>query len=97
MKEDMKIIEDLLDLTLREVLENYCTVNNLECGYYYGVFRQEDIDRIFKEYNVKEYQEAFNVENLINDELIVSFQEKIKDYDKLTTIMKNLGISKKED
>jgi len=90
-------LKELLDLTLREVLENYCCVNNLECGYYYGVFKVEDIEKIFKEYNINEdYPEAFNVENLINDELIVSFDEPIKDYDKLVTIMKNLDISKKD-
>ena len=30
-------IEDLLDLTLREILEKYGAVRNLECGYFYGI------------------------------------------------------------
>ncbi|WP_458454372.1 hypothetical protein [Methanobrevibacter sp.] len=90
-------LEELLDLTLREVLEDYVAVNNLECGYYYGVFKGDDINRIFEEFNIEEdYPEAFHVENLINDELIVSFDEEIKDYNKLLKIMKNLGVSSKK-
>lgn len=88
--------EDLLDLTLREVLENYVTVRNLECGYFYGVFKNEDIEQIFQEFNIEEdYPEAFNVENLVDDELIVDYQEPVKDYNSLLRIMDNLGISKK--
>lgn len=88
--------EDLLDLPLREVLENYVCVHNLECGYFYGIFKNEDIEKIFQKYNIEEdYPEAFNVENLIDDELIVSYQEPVKDYQKLVNIMQNLQISKK--
>ncbi len=89
-------INDLLDLTLREILENYVAVFNPECCFYYGIFKVEDIDKIFKEYNIeKDYPEAFEVENLISDELIIDFNEEIKDYNKLLKIMDNLGISKK--
>lgn len=89
--------EDLLDLPLREVLENYVCVRNLECGYFYGIFKNEDIEKIFKNYNIeKDYPEAFNVENLIDDELVVAYDEPIKDYNKLVTIMQNLQITKKE-
>lgn len=89
--------EELLDLSLREVLENYCIVHNLECGGYYGIFKNEDIEKIFKNYNIEEdYPEAFNVENLVNDEVVVTYQEPVKDYDYLIKVMDNLGISKKE-
>ena len=89
-------INDLMDMTLREVLENFVTVHNLECGYYYGVFRAEDIDEIFQNYNVEEdYPEAFCVENLIDDEIIVSHDDEVRSYKTLVTIMENLGISKK--
>ena len=87
--------EELLDLTLREILENYCIVRNLECCFIYGVFKNEDIDRIFNEYNIeKDYPEAFNVENLIHDEVVLNYED-IKDYDALLRIMDNLGKKKK--
>lgn len=92
----MKKIEDLLDLTLREILENYVAINNLECGFYYGIADNDLIEEIYQEYNIEdEYPEAFDVENLINDELIVSYQEPLLTKPKLEKIMKNLGISKK--
>ena len=88
-------INDLMDLTLREILENYVAVFNPECCYYYGIFRVEDIDRIFKEFNInKDYPEAFQVESLISDELIVDYDSEIRDYNVLLKIMENLGISK---
>lgn len=85
---------ELLDLTLREVLENYCTVLNLECGYHYGIFKQEDIEQIFEEYNINEYPEAFAVEPLISSEILDGVEE-VKGYKSLVKIVNNLGISKK--
>ena len=88
--------DELLDLTLREILEKYCTVMSLECGYYYGVFKQEDIEKIFKEFNIEEeYPEAFHVETLIPLEILDAADE-VKEYDSLIRIVDNLGISKKE-
>ena len=89
------LIKELLDLTLREILEEYCTVCNLECGYYYGVFKATDIDEIFEQYKVEDYEEAFDVDNLISYEIIPSFDEEVRDYDTLIRIMDNLGIDKR--
>ena len=90
-------IEDLMDLTLREVLETYCAVHNLECGYYYGIFKISDVEKILKEYNVEEdYPEAFCAESLLTDDELRDIDE-IRDYNILINIMNNLGISKKEN
>lgn len=89
--------EELLDYTLREILEEYCCINNLECGFYYGIARLDDIDQLYEEYNIEEdYNEAFQVESLISDDLVVDWSEDIIDYNRLLNIMKQLGISKKE-
>lgn len=89
-------INDLMDLTLREILENYVVVQNLECGYYYGIFKQEDVDQIYEEYNIdKDYPEAFSPEGLVSDEIIVDYDAPVRDYDTLVRIMENLGVSKK--
>ena len=91
-------INDLLDLTLREILDEYCVVHNLECGFFYGIFKWADVNRIYNEYNVdSDYPEAFCPESVIvSDELIDDCDNDVKDYDKLIRIMENLGITKKE-
>ena len=86
--------EELLDLPLREVLENYCTVCNLECGYYYGIFRFDDVEQIIEEYNIEEeYSEAFQVESILVCEDLIGWD--IKDYENLINIMENLGVNHK--
>ena len=92
----MEKIEDLLDLSLREVLEKFVAIQSLECCYYYGIAPVELIEKLFENYNIDEYAEAFNVQNLIDDELLVSYSDPILTYEKLERIMENLGISKKE-
>ena len=67
-----------------ELLQNYCIIYNLECGYAYGVFRIKDVDELIEHYNIEEYPEAFSIENI-----------EIRDYEVLERIMSNLGISKK--
>lgn len=91
----MVTVNDLLDLTFREVLENYCTIYNAECGYYYGIAKIDDVDDLFNEYDIEEYSEAFGVESIISDEMVVDFNEEIISMDKMQRIMNNLGINKK--
>ena len=89
-------MDKLLDMTLREVLENYCLVFNPECCFYYGIFKIKDIDKLYKEYNIEEdYPEAFCPESMITDE-VIDLDEPVRDYDVLLRIMDNLGISKKK-
>jgi len=91
-------VEDILDLTLREVLDTYGAIYNPECGYYYGIACFDDIDELYYEYDIDEtYPEAFEVENLIRDEVIVAFDEELIDLDKLKRIMHNLDIPKKAE
>ena len=91
-------LKDLLDLPLKEVLEKYCIICNPECGYYYGIFKQEDVDELYSKFNIDEdYPEAFCPECLINEEAVISSDDEIREYDVLLRIMDNLGISKKLD
>lgn len=92
----IKKVEDLMDLTLREILEKYVVLHNLECGYYYGFAEAETVEKLFKNYNIEEdYPEAFNVESVIQDEVLTDYGEEIIDYQKMEKIMQNLGITKK--
>ena len=90
-------LNELLDKTLREVLDEYCAIYSPECGYWYGVTSYDDIDELYEHYNIEEeYSEAFVPTSIIDDELIISFDEELMDYNKLEHIMNNLGISKKK-
>lgn len=90
-------INDLLDLTLREVLENYVLLHNLECDYFYGLAKTKDVERLFKNYNINDdYPEAFSVCTIIQDDVVVDYDDEIITYEKMTKIMDNLGITKKE-
>ena len=93
----MTKVTELLNMTLSEVLEKYVQIYNAECGYLYGIADLDDVDRLYSEYNIdKEYPEAFMPEDLIHHELnIYSEDMEVMSYEKLETIMKNLGITKK--
>lgn len=93
----MTKLTNLLNLKLGEVLEQYVQIYNAECGYLYGIADLDDIDRLYSEYNIDEdYPEAFMPEDLIHHELnIYSEDMEVMSYEKLETIMKNLGITKK--
>ena len=84
-------------MPLKEVLDRYYAVMSPECGYYYGIFKWEDIEEIYHKYNIdEEYPEGFCPETLITAELL-DCEEPVGDYAKLERIMDNLGINKKED
>lgn len=85
-----------MDLTLREVLEKFVAIQSLECCYFYGIAPIELVDELFENYNIDEYAEAFDVQNLIDDELLVDYSDPILTYKKLEKIMENLGITKKK-
>lgn len=89
-------IEDLYDLTLGELLDEYCILFNEECGYIYGITSFDLAEKMFDEYDIESYSEAMVVNNLLADELIINSNEDLIDYDKICRIMKNLGISKKD-
>lgn len=87
-------IKDLLDLSFREVLENYCIIQSLECDYIYGLAVSDDVETLFNDYNIEdEYPEGFDVETVIGR--VVDYDEDVYEYDRLVRIMNNLGISHK--
>ena len=89
-------IDELMGLTLRELLDGYVAIRNLECGYFYGIVPVDLVEELLGNYNIdEEYPEAFAVENIIDDELIFDGDKELLSYDKLEKIMCNLGITKK--
>ena len=93
----MTKLTELLNMKLMDILEKYVQIYNAECGYLYGIADLDDVDRLYSEYNIdNDYPEAFMPEDLIHHELnIYSEDAEVMTYEKLETIMKNLGITKK--
>ena len=93
----MTKLKELLNLTLGELLEQYCQIHNAECGFLYGIAELDDVNQLYREYNIEEdYPEAFMPEDLIHQELdIYSEDAEVMSYEKLEALMKNLGIRKK--
>ena len=90
-------ISDLLDMTLGEVLQEYCILYNLECCYNYGITSSSNADRMYDEFNVEEdYPEAMTVLSVVDDDLLLDMDVELVDWDKIVRIMKNLDISKKD-
>lgn len=91
-------IKDLLDMTLGEVLQEYCILYNLECCYNYGITSDSNADRMYNEFNVEDdYPEAMTVMSVVDDELLLDMDADLVDWDKIVRIMDNLGISRKDN
>ena len=41
---------DLLDMTLRDILEEYCILFSPECMHYYGIAKIEDTQKAYDDY-----------------------------------------------
>lgn len=90
-------IEELYDLTLREVCENYVVLHNLECGFIYGIVSFDLLEEFFEKYNIsEEYPEAIHGESILPDEVQIDGDECVLDRTRLVKIMESLGISKKK-
>lgn len=87
--------EELLDKPLKELLDGYALLYNLECGYYYGICDLDTIDMMFQEYNVEEYSDAMYVDSLIPESVLQNIDDETVSYEKIEKIMNNLGISKR--
>lgn len=91
------IIDELLKLNLDEILENYCLLYSPECGYYYGIAECNDVDKLYEEYNIDEYSEAFEPDTIIPGHIMGEINDKLLTYDLLENIMNNLDITKKNN
>ncbi len=85
-----------MNMKLKDALDKYCAVFNLECGYYYGISTYDTVEDLYEKYNIdEEYPEAFEVEPLIHHEILDSIEDGLMSNEKLIRIMNNLGISEK--
>lgn len=89
------ILDDLLDMKVREVLDEFCVAFSLECDWFYGVARWEDVNKMFEEYDLED-EYCFAGEGLVNYGLEMSESDQVLEVEDLRRILDNLGIEKKQ-
>lgn len=91
----MTTIDDLMNMKVGELLEEYCVLYSPECDYNYGIARWEDANQIYEEFDLEE-QYCFEGDYLILIDYGFDSGEKVLDLEDLKKIMAKLGIAKKE-
>ena len=91
-------LKDILDLPLRQILEEYCQLVSLECDYVYGVTKHDTIGEIAEKYDLCD-EPSISPEPLFRLDLLVEFEN--EDTEILTTehiehIIDNLGLQEKK-
>lgn len=80
----MKLIE-LLDVPLREILENYCVLFSEECCWIYGITTHEAFGEIVEKYDLCDEPSLTSQPILFNLELLLEFEDETNDAEILTT------------
>lgn len=88
-------IDDLFNMTVGELLDEYCLVCSPECGYNYGITRWDDANQIYEEFDLEE-QYCFEGDSLIPFDYGFDTGEEVLELEDLRQIMAKLGIAKKE-
>ncbi len=88
-------IDDLMKMTVEEVLNEYCVAFSPECDYNYGIARWDDANQIYEEFDLED-QYCFSGDSLIPLDYGFDCGEEVLDLDDLRMIMAKLGIAKKQ-
>ena len=89
------IVEDLLDLPLRTVLEQYCVLYNSEFGFSWGVVSYELAESLFKEFDVDDdFADRIRIVGLIGSD-VLELDKELSNRESVVRIMDDLGVSRK--
>lgn len=88
-------VDDLMQMTVEEVLSEYCIVYSPECDYNYGIARWDDANQIYEEFDLED-QYCFDGDSLIPMDYGFDSGEPVLDLKDLRQVMAKLGIAKKE-
>lgn len=89
------MIDDLMQMTVGELLTEYCILYSPECDYNYGIGRWDDANQIYEEFDLEE-QYCFSGDSLIPLDYGFDEGEKVLTLDDMRHIMDVLGIVKKQ-
>lgn len=88
-------VDDLMKMTVEDLLNEYCVLYSPECDYNYGIGRWDDANEIYEEFDLED-QYCFSGDSLIPLDYGFDGGEKVLDLDDMRRIMAMLGIAKKQ-
>ena len=89
------LVDDLYEMKVKDLLEEFCLVYSPECDYHYGIARWDDVGEIWEEYDLDE-QYCFEGDYLIPMDYGFDEGESVLTLKDLKCIMDKLGIVKKQ-
>lgn len=89
------MIDDLMKMTVEEVLDKFCIAFSPECDYNYGIAQWDDVNAIWEEYDLED-QYCFSGDSLIPLDYGFDCGEEVLTLKDLKCIMDRLGIIKKQ-
>lgn len=88
------LISDLLEMKLKDILDEYCVVFSPECDYTYGISTWEDAERMYEEYDLED-EYCYSADTLVPCLNEFYLTDEILDEERLDKILDMLGIEKK--
>ena len=88
-------IDDLMEMKVSDLLDEYCVVYSPECGYNYGIAKWSDAEQIYEEFDLED-QYCFSGDSLIPLDYGFDCGEEVLELKHLKIIMDKLGIAKKQ-
>ena len=95
MEEKRIKIDDLMHMTVEDLLDEFCILYSPECDYNYGIGRWDDASQIYEEFDLEE-ESCFSGDSLIPLDYGFDGGEEVLNIDDLRCIMSKLGIAKKQ-
>lgn len=89
------MIDDLMEMKVKDVLDEFCVSYSPECDYNYGIGRWDDANKIYEEFDLEE-QYCFSGDSLIPIDYGFNNGEKVLTLDDMRCIMNKLGIIRKQ-
>ena len=91
---DIMLVKELLDMKLRDILDEFCFVYSPECGYLYGVSRWDDVEQMWEEFDLED-EYCFEGDHIIAWPMEVDFDAEVLELEGLRNVLDYLGIPKK--
>mgnify|MGYP006896772607 CR=1 FL=1 len=88
------LVKELLDMKLRDVLDEFCIVFSPECDWFYGIGRWDDVSAMYDEYDLED-EVCFDGDFLIQYALDIDEEADVLDLDHMRRILDCIGIEKK--
>lgn len=89
------MIDELFDMKVKDLLEEFCLVYSPECGYNYGITKCEDAEKIYEKFDLED-EYCFDTDPLIPIDYGFDSGEEVLTLETLEEIMDKLGIIKKQ-